>query len=167
MGLTLDGYPTWSQNADPDPTLGTDPYERTDCGEECCAIVQFGAGLGYVTETQVRDAMPGHGGHGETTGSDIATYLESIGLVAASIAIAPQILQLYIKKRVALGRPLILLGYWVVPTVLHWVVVIGYGNDHMFYIDVWDGRVKALHWKQVRALYFGTGVEIGPQPTHE
>lgn len=160
MGKTLDGYPTWNQNADPDAKLGADPYAASDCGEECCAIVQYGSGKGYVSETQVRQAMPGHEMHGETSGDDIASYLSTVGVPASRIAISTNALEVSVKVGIAQGLPSILLGYWVSPTTLHWVVAIGYGNDHLIYLDPWDGRQKCLHWKAARLLYAGTLVQV-------
>lgn len=161
MGRTLDGYPTWSQNADPDPTQGADPFAVTDCGEECCSIIQFALGLGYTTETQVRERMPGHSGHGETSAADIADYLEGVGCRVLHLAAAGESLQMLVKAYISIGAPVVLLGNWVSPNVLHWVIAIGYGNDHLLYLDPWDGRMKAIHWSSARTLYKGSFIGVG------
>lgn len=160
MGATLDGYPTWNQNSDPDPTQGADPFATTDCGEECCAIVQYGMGQGYVTETQVRERMPDHQGRGQTSGMDIAGYLNSVGVRAQRLVVAPNNLNMTIRMHVAARLPCILLGNFVSPTVLHWVVAVGYGNDHLLYNDPWDGRMKAMHWEHVKSLFAGEVVSV-------
>lgn len=160
MGLTLDGYPTWNQNNDPDPTQGADPFASTDCGEECCAIVQYGLGQGYVTETQVRERMPDHQGRGETSGTDIANYLSGVGVRAQRLVVAPNNVEATIKASIGTRLPCIVLGRFVSPTVLHWVVAVGYGNDHLLYNDPWDGRMKAMHWLHVIALFAGEIVHV-------
>lgn len=155
MGVLLDGFPTWSQNADPDPSGFADPFAATDCGEECCSIVLFAQMHTYTTAGQVRRAMPGHEKQGETTADDIAHYLEEAGLFPMSLHRNSAQLKSFLKYSLDRDMPSIVLGNFISPTVLHWVVVIGYGDDHCLYIDPWYGRLDAKHWKDFLALAEG------------
>lgn len=155
MGVVLDGFPTWSQNADPQSDGTQDPFATTMCGEECCSIVQMGQTMEYRTESQVRDAMPGHQGHGETTAADLAGYLESVGLYPLVQQRSAGSLKSFLKYALDRGMPCIVLGHFLSPNVLHWVVVIGYGDDHCLFIDPWYGRLDARHWRPFLGLCEG------------
>lgn len=150
----------WSQNADPDANGFVDAYFTADCGEECCSIVQFALGRGYTHEADVRLAMPGHRDHGQTTGPDLAAYLQSVGLKAQYIGSGYSETREAVKHHIDRSRPCILLGYWLSKSILHWVVVIGHGNGHMLYIDPWDAQLKAIPWSRAGALYAGGYVVV-------
>lgn len=155
MGLTLEGFPTWCQLRDPLPSGVSDPFATQDCGEECCSIVQYALTGTYTTEEQVRHAMPGHEMSALTSGFDLVTYLKSVG-VGSELSQLPQDgLQAEVKLGIRLGRCAILLGYWVSVSALHWVIAIGFGNDHMLYIDPWYGEMRAMHWADARARFRG------------
>jgi ABC-type bacteriocin/lantibiotic exporter with double-glycine peptidase domain len=155
VGRILDGFPLWSQNADPGAGGIVDAYYTADCGEECCSIVQRALGAGYTTEGDIRRAMPGHKDHGETTGPDLVAYLQSAHIHATYKEGTPPAARAGIPLEIRRGSPCIALGYWLSSRILHWVVVIGYGNDHCFYIDPWDGQLKAVRWNRFMALSAG------------
>lgn len=158
MGVMLDGFPTWSQNADPEPNGQADPFAATDCGEECCSIVLYGQMKAYTTAGQVRRMMQGHSDHGETTSNDIAFFLENAGTYPLTQYKVGADLKAAIKRAVNAGSPVITLGHFLSPNVLHWVVVIGFGNDHVLYIDPWYGRLEARHWLPFLGLCAGQHV---------
>lgn len=157
-GLILDGYPTWNQNRDPKPDGSQDPFATTDCGEECCAILLYALKGEYLTETQVREAMPGHSDHGETTPLDLVTFLKTRFRDGSSFTLGKSTFKSYLKSLIRNGAPAISLGYYISPSRLHWVVVVGFGNDHVVCIDPWYGRMVAWHWSQFLAASVGTVV---------
>lgn len=160
MGRVLDGFPTWSQNRDPNPDGSADPFASTSCGEECCSIVLYGLRREYTTAGQVRDAMPGHADHGETTAADLVGFLSRRGLFPLAQYVPGDGLKDLIRKGIDSTWPIIVLGNFVAPTVLHWVVVIGYGDDHALFIDPWYGRLEALHWSSFLAVCQDTVVTV-------
>lgn len=161
MGKTLDGYPTWNQRHDPDASGKEDAFSTTDCGEECCSIVLYALLRVYTTESQVRAAMPGHQDHGETTAADIDLYLSKAGLYPLLSEQPAELLKSALKGSVDAGMPSICLGYYVDTTILHWVVVIGYGNDHVIYVDPWYGDMLCSGWSVFLAHSTGTRIEVG------
>lgn len=161
MGVMLDGYPTWSQNADPMPDGTSDPFAATDCGEECCSIVLYGQMRKYTTAGQIRQQIPGHAQRGETTAADLASYLTSEGLYPLVQQTKADGLKTLLKRSVANDMPCIALGHFLSPNVLHWVVVIGYGDDHCLYVDPWYGRLDAKHWSPFLSLCTGDVVQVG------
>lgn len=57
------------------------------------------------------------------------------------------------------GRLNIILGHWIVPTELHWLLVVGYAWDGLVVNDPWhglrrrvDGPVLDQLWSGVRVL---------------
>lgn len=158
MGKTLDGFPTWCQLRDPLPSGATDPFQAQDCGEECCSIVQYALTGVYTTEEQVRHAMPGHELVALTTGFDLVEYLKKVNVGAELTQLTSAQLQAEVKRSVGLEMAEILLGHWVSASALHWVVAIGYGNDHLLYIDPWYGEMRAMHWADAKARFDGQGV---------
>lgn len=163
MGKTLDGFPTWCQLRDPLPSGVSDPFAAQDCGEESCSIVEYAFTGKYTTEEQVRHEMPGHESSAPTTGFDLVQYLRKVGVGSEVTQITAANLQAEVKLGVRLGRCAILLGNWVSASALHWVVAIGYGNDHMLYVDPWYGEMRAMHWADARARFHEQVVRAWPK----
>lgn len=68
--------------------------------------------------------------------------------------------QLPYKAAIRDGDPSILLGKWISPNVLHWVVGIGYGNDALLAMDPWTGMLTAYRWRVVALLATGDVVQV-------
>lgn len=160
MGLTLDNYPCWSQNADPDPDGQADPFASTDCGWEACSIVIRGRTGEYTAEGTLRRESGTHDDHGATIAGDLVTCLHRHGVMAVGLQVPFDTLRFSVKQAITKGVPVILLGRFVDPAVLHWIVAIGFGNDHLIYVDPWDGRMKCLRWGAVESLYAGALVRV-------
>lgn len=161
MGRVLDGYPWWSQRLDTDPSTHVlDPYWAQDCGEECVAIVVMAKTRRYLTEQQVRNAIPGHQTTGLTTPSDLQLALQYYGVVSKHYLDAVESVKSAVVEQVDIGRPTLLLGHWIDPAVLHWVVAIGYGNGALFVLEPWAGRVAAYSWGEVHSRATGDELRV-------
>lgn len=114
----------------------------------------------YTSATEIRRAILGHGDHGETTAQDLAGVLIKYGVPADIKAGAFPALRQEIKARLDVGLPVIVLGYWWSPVILHWVVALGHGNDAMAYMDPWDGKMHVMRWRMVHSLAVGTIVRV-------
>lgn len=161
MGTLLDGYPWWSQLRDPSPvTHQTDPYATTDCGEECCSILIRGRTGEYTWAGGLRQELPDHSMTGRTDSSDLVQLLKNHSVYAERYTTVIGQLRDVVARDIEKGRPCILLGRWLVPTVLHWVLAIGYGNGALLAMEPWQGIVRAWSWHDVQSLATGDVVRL-------
>lgn len=162
MGKTLDGYPWWSQLTDPAGGTGrADIYAATDCGEEAVSIWIAGKTGKYTDAGDLRMQLPGQRSSGVTSGSDLRYLLAKHGIGAETMAANVAALQGIVRDSVGKGEPVALLGRWLIPSELHWVLGIGYGNDALLAMDPWSGRLTAYRWPVVRSLATGDIVQAG------
>lgn len=160
MGKILDGYPYWTQQDDPDSTGRQDQFSTQDCGWEACSIVIKGL-LGEVTnEGDLRREDPTAVSHGTTVGAQLVACLARHRVTAVRHTMFPLPARAAIKVGIDNGFPSVYLGFWVAPTVLHWIVCLGYGNDSLVYMDPWDGQLKAMRWNVVASKAFGEVVGV-------
>jgi hypothetical protein len=160
LGKTLDGFPWWSQITDPDPrTHKPDIYATTDCGEEVSSIWIAGKTGLYTDAADLRRGLPGNRTNGITNGDDIVTMLGSKGIQARINSWSLDIYQSRVRAEIDRGEPVGLLGYWIDPAVLHWVLGLGYGNGALLALDPWAGKLTAYGWSYVRSVATGDVVQ--------
>jgi hypothetical protein len=158
--------PRWDQLNDPDANGGLDPLRTNDCGEECAAELLYYWTGQEVSAFQIRLDLPGHAESAQTTGADIAGYLRSRGIPAMRHEVPPGRYRKLIGRQLESGSPCALLGYWIAPNILHWVVAKGYGQGLLVYNDPWGGVVQERSWQWVLAHAEGTVVLTAPpKPT--
>lgn len=161
MGKLLDGFPYWSQLRDPSPsTHALDPYATTDCGEECVSIVIKRETREYTWAGQLRLELGPGRTDGRTDGVDLAHLLTKHHVPAERHADKLAGLHSTVITEVEHGRASILLGRWLIPTELHWVVAIGYGNGAMLCMEPWKGELVAYRWQVVHSLATGEVVQL-------
>lgn len=160
MGLLLDGFPWWSQLTDPDPTTGRpDVQAANDCGEECVSMWIAQATKKYTDAADLRRSLAHKDGHGQTTGAELVLLLAEHGIPAVSIGSQLSELRATIKEHLTAGSPCIVLGTWLAPGVLHWVLAIGFGNDALLVMEPWSGRLTAYRWLVVNSVATGDVVQ--------
>lgn len=160
MGQILDGYPWWSQLLDPDPRTGRpDVYASTDCGEEVVSVWLMGYKGLYTSASDLRRALSGSRVDGRTTGSDLAYLLRLRGVNGAESNVRPTELKGVVRAAVARSSPVALLGVWLAPGILHWVLGVGYGDDALIAMEPWAGRLVAYRWHVVESLATGSLVQ--------
>lgn len=163
MGVLLDNVPWWSQLKDVIPQTGQpDTFARSDCGEECVCMLLWYWQQKYLREDQVRSVIPGHAGHGETTGSDLAYALQWYNLEAQAMNIGAGKVREWAKAELTKERPVLVLGRWIDPSVLHWYLLLGFGNGAAVAMDPWSGEMKVLAWSVVQSLATGDVVQCQP-----
>lgn len=153
--------PTWNQHDDPNPVGGQDPYWYEDCGEQCISMVAAACRGISVPQGVIRVQMHGAGGRGLSSPDDIEAQLRRMHFDAAHHTLSAPDALAYIGQAVASGRSTIVLGHWVAPTLLHWVVVVEATPDGVTFNDPWTGKQRGLsnvHWD---ALYAGSLVDPG------
>lgn len=160
MGTILDGYPWWSQLTDPDPRTGRpDVFATTDCGEEVVSIWLMGKTRLYTDAADLRRMLPQPRIDGRTTAADLIGLLERHGEPAEGVQVGAIAIKAAVHEQVALLEPLAILGNWIRPDVLHWVLGMGYGNDALVAMEPWTGRMVAYRWAVVHSLATGTVVQ--------
>lgn len=163
-GATARPYPVWNQLDDPLPT-GTLPslgYE--ECGEECCAMV-IAAQHGVEVEADaLRAQLGGPGGQALTSAGDLVKILGRNNVAAVAISPAVDDLAAVVQAAIGDGRAAVVLGHWLAPGVLHWVLVTRADAAGCGYNDPWGGRRVVRDWADFRALYAGSVVEVTRRP---
>lgn len=160
MGQILDGYPWWSQLTDPDPRTGRpDVFASTDCGEEVVSIWTAGKTGKYTDAADLRRALPGPRVDGVTSGGDLVYLLSLAGILAEAGVLPVRSLKAAVHEDIGEGQPLAVLGRWVSPVVLHWILGVGFGNDAFVAMEPWSGRMAAYRWSVVSSLAIGTVVQ--------
>lgn len=153
--------PAWSQRNDPNPDGSQDPYWYEDCGEQCVSIVTYACRGVEVPQGVVRVQMHGLGGRGLSSGADLARQLERWHFSVIRQQLSAEATLAYLRQAVAARRSPCVLGHWLSPTLLHWVVVVEITPDGVTFQDPWYGTRRGLslaHWSD---LYAGDLVDPG------
>jgi len=157
-------YPLWNQNDDPLPTGALPSQGYNECGEECCAEVIMAQHGVEVEADALRAQLRGPGGQALTTAGDLVKILGRNNVGAVALAPGQGELQGVIAAAAAEGRPTIVLGRWISPDVLHWVLVTTADAGGCQYNDPWGGVRRAVTWDELRAKYAGSLVEVTRRP---
>jgi hypothetical protein len=156
--------PLWNQLQDPLPTGALPAWGYEECGEECVAEVLYAQHGVSVAADALRFQLRGPAGRGLTDGADLVRLL-ALNNVAAVVATPPAAqLAAELQRITAAGRMAIVLGAWVAPGVLHWVLVTRADGQGAGYNDPWGGVRRARTWRELQPLYAGEVVEITRAP---
>lgn len=156
MGKLLDGFPWWSQQFDPDPRTGRpDIFASTDCGEETVSIWIAGRTKKYTDAADLRRMLKGDRIDGRTTSEDLAYLLNEHGLPSAPVQAPVHNLRLSLRHEIDMGLPAAVLGNFLLPTELHWLLMVGYGNNAMIAMEPWWGKLTAYRWDTVYSVATG------------
>ena len=138
-------------------------FADSDCGEACAAMELFYRDLPVPSLTEIRRAIPGHETYGQTDGPELAAFLQSRGL--GSHVEYPPAGRVAMRAKLAIdhGNPPILLGGFVDPSILHWVVVTGHRNDQAFFNDPFHGQTRQQPWTWMCSHYGGEVVLVYPR----
>lgn len=159
--IPADSIPLWSQLHDPNPDGRPDPWSTTDCGwESVCIVARMCRGV-VVGEGDARAQLGGAG----TIGISSARQLEALlrhWEFSPSVT-TPDAAHAGLDVRTALGSgyPVIALGEWVTPGVLHWVVIVGATASSFSYEDPWYGRLEHVDSGEWAQLYRGVLIDAG------
>lgn len=118
----------------------------TDCGEECVSMVVYAARGLYTTEGQVRQVMGLPADSGTSSAGNICFALSHYGIVQRLLYTRGYEQRRNIRAAIDTGYPVIALGAFVSPAVLHWVCVVDYGGGKIGFNDPWAGTVRYEPW---------------------
>jgi hypothetical protein len=163
-GAVARAAPLWNQLNDPLST-GVLPAQRfQECGEECVAEVIYQQHGVEVSADALRAQLRGPQGQAITSGQDLVKLLarNNVGadLRTWPAAEAP----VHIRESAAAGRAVIVLGRWISPTVLHWVLVTTADATGIGYNDPWGGLRQTATWAAFGDRYGGQLVTITRTP---
>jgi hypothetical protein len=158
------GYPLWNQLGDPDPS-GVLPVQRwNDCGEECCAeLIARQHGV-QVEADYLRFLLGGPRRLGQTTAEDLVKIL-ALNNVAAEVQTPPApALPVALQAATSKGMAVIVLGRWVAPGILHWVLCTRSDPAGMSANDPWGGVRRSWAWSDAERAYAGELVVVTRSP---
>lgn len=163
-GAAVRPAPAWDQLQDPLST-GVLPAQRyQECGEECCAEVIYQQHGVEISADALRSQLRGAGGPALTSGQDLVKILRRNNVAAAlhtwPAAEAPG----HIRESAAAGRSVVVLGQWISPTVLHWVLVTTADLAGVSYNDPWGGLHQTATWAAFGERYAGQLVTVTRAP---
>lgn len=154
-GLALRSAPRWNQLADPlsDGTLA--PQRFNECGEECAAMEiarQHGVPL---SADALRFLLGGAARAPITSAADLVRVMALCNVPAVSRDVAASAIAGELQACTAAGGVAIVLGNWVDPHVLHWILVTRADGAGCSANDPWGGRRRSWTWEAFRPLYAG------------
>lgn len=156
--------PLYDQLRDPLPDGGLPAGRYNECGEECCSMVIHQQHGVEVSADALRAQLGGPGRAPITDGPDLVKILGhnnvAAGIHGWTAAEAPA----HITASCAAGRSVIVLGRWLSPTVLHWVLVTTADATGIGYNDPWGGVRGAATWELFGQRYGGQLVTVTRPP---
>jgi hypothetical protein len=117
-----------------------------------------------VAADALRAQIHGAQGGALTTGDDLVKILARNNVAAQLRTWPGDQAPAHILESAAAGRAVILLGRWLAPTVLHWVLAVGADNAGITYHDPWGGFRLQVPWATFAERYAGQLVTITRAP---
>lgn len=156
--------PAYDQLADPNPD-GTMPTGRAnECGEECAAMVVAWVHGVPMEADYLRYLLGGARRQPLTTGADLVRILALCNVRSSVGSPATGDLAAQVQKINKAGGLAIMLGAWLDPGILHWIVATASSINGCTVTDPWGGRRYNLAWSKAESLYGGTLVEVLSRP---
>lgn len=103
----------------------------------------------------IRTLIPGHSDHGETTPDDLQRVLRLFGVGANAMELDVVDLRTALIGRIRSESPVIVLGNWLDPHVLHWVVAVGFGQGKLTFNEPFYGERRSEPWEWTIPRYAG------------
>jgi hypothetical protein len=156
--------PLWNQLNDPGST-GMLPGQRfNDCGEECCAEVIYRCHGVEVQADALRAQLVGFTASGVTDGQALVKLLGRNNVAAAAESVPAAAVATRLQAILAGGGQAIVLGNFVAPTVLHWVLVTRADQKGLGANDPWGGVRRVWTWQEFMVPYAGELVAVTQAP---
>lgn len=104
----------------------------------------------------IRTLIPDKGSTGATTGPELVAVMRRFQLTPVHLTPGTNAVRHYIERSVTASVPPIVLGTWVSPKVLHWLLVVDAMQTGMVVNDPWGGRRYFLPWDLALRRYAGS-----------
>lgn len=103
----------------------------------------------------IRALIPGHSTHGETTATDLQDVLGLFHVAAVAMEVSDAYMRGHLAAYLTASHPVIVLGNWLDPHILHWVVAVGYGNGKLAFNEPFYGERRLEPWDWAIQRYAG------------
>jgi hypothetical protein len=152
--------PTWKQTGGVLPDGQPDPAQYNDCGETCVVMV-IAAIKGVSMEPgAIRQMLGGWQRTGLTTGADLAQALQDCNISCAETTLGGADAFQQVKNHWGHAMPMIALGEWLNPGVLHWVLIWSWSPSFVGVIDPWTGEKRNIAQGDFIRLFRGSMVVV-------
>lgn len=152
--------PTWNQLDDPLPDGSLAVMRAQECGEECVAMAVMAVHGVPLSADAVRALLRGATGAALTDGAALVEALLLCNVAASTDSADRDAVQERTTSALTNRRLILLLGYWVDPSVLHWICVVAIAPGGVDVNDPWGGRRRHFSWTDLARLYGGQIVEV-------
>lgn len=116
----------------------------------------------YTSAAELRRDLGKPSTDGRTAPPDLVHLAGKYGLAAKRDSWSGSLIRAELKAYIGAGAAGAVLGTWIDPSILHWVLAIGYGNGAMLAMEPWNGNLRAWPWSVVQSLATGDAVRLGP-----
>lgn len=157
-GTTLPAPPIVGQNVTLLPDGTVDPDHATDCGESCVAAVLLAHSGFEITPGCVRQAIAPGSTTGLTTGGMLARFLNGVGVRAIREYVYTADIWEHLADLRHHGKYVILLGNWLDPLLLHWVVAYQRTSTGVWVMEPWTGTRREYGRQFIIASFNGESV---------
>jgi hypothetical protein len=156
----LSWLPNWKQFGTLLPDGSPDPAQYNDCGETCVSMVVAAVHGTPIEAGSVRQAIGGSSRSGLTIGADLVAAFSYYNVAAASQDLPGPIALSVIRALRLQANPTIVLGRWLNPSSLHWILVWDTAAGIVGYCDPWSGQRQTMASSTFLAKYAGTVVQV-------
>ena len=157
----LTWLPLWKQSAGLLPDGSPDPQQYNDCGETCVAMV-IAALTGVLMEPgAIRQQLGGSERSGLTTGTDLVTAFALNGVSASTAEHGASVGWDVCVAAYGQAEPAIILGNWLSPDCLHWMLLDDKHPGYLTMIDPWTGTETPVTHARWAAQFAGSIVLVG------
>ena len=156
--MTLPIPPVVGQNVAKLPDGSLDPAHATDCGEACLSSALRACWGMNLTPGCIRQSLGLGEGDGSSSAEMLRTWWELTGRKADTTSFGPSVLWSGLAKLRHYGRYAMLLGNWVDPSVLHWVLAYERGTAAVSVMGPWGGGYYNYSFSHLEQ--YGAGQQV-------
>lgn len=150
--------PLISQRGAPNPGGSPDPAGDTDCGEACISAAVLALRGVYFSPGAMRQALRLPVDNGRTGSSDLAELWVAFGGRADLVDITWPNGKLQ-QRSLRHGRHYLpMLGNWIAPGLLHWVLAYANASGGYWVVDPWTVAYRHFPYAEVSRLSAGAAV---------
>lgn len=154
-GSPLPAPPIVGQNVALLPDGTVDPDHKTDCGESCVSSVVWASTEYSISPGCIRQAMNPTGPDGLTTGQMLARFLNGVGVRATRDVLYHGEIWKHLAELRNHGKYQIMLGNWLDPVLLHWVVAYERSSTGVWVMEPWSATRREYQQQFVNASSAG------------
>lgn len=114
----------------------------------------------YRSPGELRRYLAGPRVDGRTSAAELAVLLSAYGVRAHPLSMNRGLLKQAVIRDTKRQDPMLALGYWLAPGILHWYLIVGYGLGGFYANDPWTGTLVHRPWSVLESLATGDLVRM-------